>query len=233
MSWGIKQNKIFPQLVDFGHHKIRELLDLQYLSIILAEKFFFLKEPLGTVLDFGSGARDLEKRWNFSKYFSLDPFVNADWNSMSDVPEDKKFDLIAALEVFEHLSNPKEVLEFFRSHQKKGQRLYITTPFLAREHGAPKDYYRWTEEGLKSLLQISGYHVDCIIKRGDLLCVISSFLNYTLFRILNSRWFLLGGLLLPLVLLVLFFAQLSLRCGFVKPQDFYLGISILATKASD
>lgn len=230
MSWGIRRNKIFPELVDFGNCQIRKILDLQYLSIVLTEKKILSGLSSGTVLDFGSGSRDLEKRIQFKSYFSLDPFMPAHWSRMTDVPEGQNFDLIAVTEVLEHVANPSEVLEFFSQHQQKGQKVYITTPFLAREHGAPNDFCRWTEEGMRTLLNTAGYSIDKIIKRGDFLCVVSSYLNYALFHLLLSPWFILGLALAPIVLLILLLAQILLRWGVVKSGEFYLGLSVLATK---
>ncbi len=233
MSWVIKQNKSFPELVEFGSTQLRKILDIHYLSIILAEQKLLPEKSIKSVLDFGSGTRELKRRLQVHQYFSLDPFMPADWSKMPEVPQEMRFDLIAATEVFEHLRNPNEVLSFFNDHQNLGQRIYITTPFLAREHGAPQDFHRWTEEGMRTLLNNAGYEVDHLVRRGNLLCVISSYLNYALFRLFKSPWFLLATLFAPLVFLILFFAQCALRLGLARSSNFYLGLSLVATKKSD
>lgn len=233
MSWGIKQNKSFPELVEFGSTQIRKILDIQYLSIILTEQKVLPKKTLKSVLDFGSGNRELERRLQAHKYFSLDPFMPADWSQIADVPKEMRFDLIAATEVFEHLQNPNEVLAFFNRHQTLGQQIYITTPFLAREHGAPQDFHRWTDEGMKTLLNQAGYEVDHLIKRGNLICVISSYLNYALFRSVKTPWILLAILGAPFVFLILCFAQCTLRWNPTGSSNFYLGLSLVASKKSE
>lgn len=231
MNWGIKKNLCFPSLVEFPSSRLRSLLDLQYRSILIAEKELDLSQFSGRILDFGCGTQELRQRISGKDYFSVDPYFPATWKNLSEVPQTQVFELVAAVEVFEHLRDPAEHLQRLSRHQVSGQKIYLTTPFLAREHGAPEDFQRWTEQGLEGLLQDCGYRVEKIIRRGGLVSVLSSFLNFSFFQLLNSRYFVFGLLLAPLVVIMLLLAHMSLKVNHGSP--YYLGLSVLASKRAD
>ena len=69
----------------------------------------------------------------------------------------RRFDLIIADQVFEHLQWPyragRNVLKMLRP----GGHFLITVPFLVRVHKSPMDCTRWTEEGLGYFLQECGF----------------------------------------------------------------------------
>jgi len=63
------------------------------------------------------------------------------------------FDACVLTEVLEHLQNPqKAVDEIYRVLKERG-RLILTTRFIFPLHDAPKDYYRFTEFGIRELLK--------------------------------------------------------------------------------
>ncbi len=62
------------------------------------------------------------------------------------------FDRIICTEVLEHTLNPfAAIQEIYRMLQKNGL-LFLTTPFNFRIHGPAPDCWRFTEQGLKTLL---------------------------------------------------------------------------------
>ena len=67
------------------------------------------------------------------------------------------FDLVIAEQVFEHVPRPDlaaaNVLEMLRP----GGVFVISTPFLLKVHGHPGDFYRWTEDGMRQLLETAGF----------------------------------------------------------------------------
>ncbi|KYG63071.1 hypothetical protein AZI86_15235 [Bdellovibrio bacteriovorus] len=230
MKLFIKQNSPFSDLVELSSPQVRRLLDLQFQSRCLTEKKIFKNLDLTQlrVLDFGAGMQDFRQRHQVVKYTSLDPYLPADWKSLSDIPEGEKFDLIVASEVFEHLENPTVTLRELFKILQPGGRIYLTTPFMAREHGAPADFQRWTQSGLEKLLTASGFKIEQSHRRGNLVTVLSSFLNFSLFKLLRSPAFILGLVLLPLVLILLLFAQASFLIK--TSSSVYLGLSVLASK---
>ena len=231
MKLCIKRNSAFSDLIEFSNTLVRRLLDLQFQSRCLSEKEIFKSLDLTKlrVLDFGAGMQEFRQRHQVVKYTSLDPYFPADWKSLSDIPDSEKFDLIIASEVFEHLENPTDTLRELNSHLLPGGKIYLTTPFMAREHGAPADFQRWTQSGLEKILTESEFKIEQSHRRGNLVTVLSSFLNFSLFKLLQSPVFILGLVLLPLVLILLLFAQVSLLIK--TPSSVYLGLSVLASKS--
>lgn len=70
---------------------------------------------------------------------------------------DRKFDLIIADQVFEHLKWPYRAARNVRSMLRSNGHFLVSTPFLLRVHASPIDCSRWTEDGLSHLLQEAGF----------------------------------------------------------------------------
>lgn len=63
------------------------------------------------------------------------------------------FDSLVAIEVFEHLHDPKQAAaEILRVLKENGTAL-VTVPFMFRVHGDPYDFQRWTSRGLEGLFR--------------------------------------------------------------------------------
>ena len=98
----------------------------------------------------------------------LDVDVVADLHELSKVFGEKKFDVIFAASVFEHLEKPwiaaQEILKVLKD---KGM-FFIQTHQTFPIHGYPNDYFRYTTEGLKSIFMDAselhaGYEFPCEI----------------------------------------------------------------------
>jgi len=90
---------------------------------------------------------------------------------------DRRFDLIIADQVFEHLAKPRQAAANVYSMLKPGGYFIIATPFLIRVHPSPIDCSRWTEQGLAIFLQESGFRSDLIKTDswGNRACVVANF----------------------------------------------------------
>lgn len=55
--------------------------------------------------------------------------------------------------VFEHIEEPKQVIDEFYHTLKSGGYLYLTTNFVWHLHDEPRDFYRFTKYGLEYLFQ--------------------------------------------------------------------------------
>jgi SAM-dependent methyltransferase len=85
--------------------------------------------------------------------------------SAVDLPEfdvcrdvlDKRFDLIIADQVFEHVTRPWTGARNVRAMLRPGGYFLIIVPFLLKVHSYPHDCTRWTETGLKWLLVDAGF----------------------------------------------------------------------------
>ena len=68
-----------------------------------------------------------------------------------------KFNNLIILNVLEHLKDINIPLENIYKLLSKNGKLIGSTPFLYRIHGAPRDYFRFTEDSLKYLLKNNGF----------------------------------------------------------------------------
>ena len=115
----------------------------------------------GRFLDVGSGTMPFrsEVAGLVEEYRSLDieervagvDFI-ADVMDMAPV-EAGTFDVVLCSQVLEHVRDPALALsEIHRVLAPEG-RLVLTVPFLSRLHEVPNDYFRFTEYGLRHLLE--------------------------------------------------------------------------------
>jgi len=66
--------------------------------------------------------------------------------------KDKSVDTLLCTGVLEHVSDPNvAVQEMYRVLKFEG-RVFMETPFIQSVHAAPKDFCRWTPDGLRKLM---------------------------------------------------------------------------------
>ena len=193
----------------------------------------------GLVLDAGSGrgawrSTILETA---SGYESLDvaprggdrPTWVADIMAMTDVPNER-YDAVACQQVLEHIRHPWRAVSQFHRVLKPGGVLVLSVPHLSRRHERPHDYFRFTPEGVATLLEDAGFDLEYQSTYGGLL----SFLHH-------QTSFFLPGLLLGIP----FIGKLALLLNapfswFVPALDrildpvplFPLGVIVVARKPS-
>ena len=90
---------------------------------------------------------------------------------------DRRFDLIIADQVFEHLLWPYRAAKNVHAMLEPGGRFLITVPFLVRIHREPEDCTRWTETGLKHFLAECGFPLEATrtASWGNRACVTANF----------------------------------------------------------
>jgi len=69
----------------------------------------------------------------------------------------RKFDLIMANQVWEHLDRPYTATRNVRRMLKKGGHFWLAVPFFVPFHAAPGDCSRWSARGLRNLLIEAGF----------------------------------------------------------------------------
>lgn len=201
----------------------------------------------GIVLDAGAGECQYKKYFNEQTYIGIDLAVGEkQWNygnldiisNMENLPfRDDSFDSILCIQVLEHVKEPQIILnELYRVLKKNGY-LYASVPQGWCVHQAPFDYYRYTNYGIKYLLEKADFKVDCINPTtgyfGYLANRLLFFPKFTFWTIKNKF---LRLLLLPLelfsyILFVLFIPPLlNALDRFDKDKDFTLNYLIKAHK---
>ena len=110
------------------------------------------------------------------KFKSFTPLNYPDFDICENNNFDKKFDLIIADNVWEHLKYPYKATKNVYSLLNQGGYFLIIVPFLIRVHNVPIDCSRWTEDGLKYHLEECGFKIKNIFTNswGNKKCVISN-----------------------------------------------------------
>lgn len=126
----------------------------------------------GRVLDIGGTAVPKASYYHYLsiaqdaavEILNISPNVGAD--IVADATKlpisDGVYDTILCFNVLEHISHPWDVLAEAHRVSKKQGRIILMVPFLHRVHGDPNDYLRYTESGLRVLLQEANYEVKSI-----------------------------------------------------------------------
>jgi SAM-dependent methyltransferase len=99
----------------------------------------------------GSGSRG---RYDFRTY-QIASFP--DYDVCKGPLAEEKFDLVIAEQVFEHVLRPDLAARHVYQMLRPGGVFVISTPFLLKVHGHPHDLYRWTEHGMRQLLETAGF----------------------------------------------------------------------------
>jgi SAM-dependent methyltransferase len=118
-------------------------------------------------------AGDVWKQTRFKSYTEMN---YPEFDICNDTLE-KKFDLIIADQVFEHLLYPYRAAKNVHKMLKPEGYFLITVPFLIKVHHLPHDCTRWTKTGIKYFLNECGFSLHNIITGswGNRACVKANF----------------------------------------------------------
>ena len=131
----------------------------------------------GTVLDFGCGSAPYKTLLvNSTSYVGLEydtPENRAHkraelfYDGVNIPLEDAAVDGLLATQSLEHIPNPEHIVaEWGRIIRPEGY-LLLTVPFMWPEHEMPYDFYRYTSNGLRNILEQQGFEV---VEQSKLLC---------------------------------------------------------------
>lgn len=123
------------------------------------------------ILDVGGGFRDRKTILEtLGSVTTLDVKQRIGVDIVGDAHElpfpNQSFDLVTLFMVLEHLENPPKVLSEINRVLKPKGILLLTTVQYWHTHPCPKDYYRFTKDGLEYLLRQAGFKIEKIWSQG-------------------------------------------------------------------
>ena len=149
----------------------------------------------GRLLDVGCGTKPFENYFDVKQYVGIDVPSSEIRDSKRDISasgmqmpfKDGFFDTVLCTEVLEHVPEPHMLLTEINRVMKKGGCLILSTPQSWSTHGAPHDYYRYTEFGLWHLAKKSGFRVVSIKSTTGTFSLIGQFLSQFIWHT-HSGW---------------------------------------------
>ncbi|MCC9077582.1 class I SAM-dependent methyltransferase [Litorilinea aerophila] len=139
------------------------------LYLVIAD--FASQIPLGAkVFDAGAGEAPYRALFQHAQYHSAD-FTKVDKLyaaptyvcDLAAIPVlDEWYEYILLTQVIEHLPEPLDVLIELRRLLKPRGKILITGPLFYEEHEEPYDFYRYTQYGLRYLIEKAGFSIERI-----------------------------------------------------------------------
>src|SRR3712207_2554853 len=125
-------------------------------------------QPGQLVLDAGAGRAPYRDLFAHARYETADflavrgkKYVQPDYVcDLAAIPvADARFDHVVLTQVLEHIPEPARVLAELHRVLKPGGTLWLTAPLFYAEHERPYDFFRYTQFGLRRLLEGAGFQV--------------------------------------------------------------------------
>ena len=135
----------------------------------------------GRLLDVGSGRgspyRDLFPRVGEVVRLDINPEYHPDLlGSADNIPaEADSFDAIICTQVLGDVLEPLKAMKEFHRVLKPGGVALISEGFLNEVHGAPRDYFRFTQHGLAALAAEAGFEAGSVLTGGSATVAVQMF----------------------------------------------------------
>jgi len=185
--------QLFPNICEHNW-LIHEIL-VDYLTGVCA------KYGRGILIDIGCGKKPYKDIFSefVSHHIGIDnqkaPNVRSQMDLICNVYqiglENEFCDVVLCTEVLEHLEDPRKAMLEMNRILKDGGVVILTVPLFWPIHEAPRDYYRYTEHGLRFLFQQAGFEVIEIKPLTGFIVTFSQMSIYYFMRF--QRGFLLRG----------------------------------------
>jgi len=142
----------------------------------------------GRVLDLGAGSakyKDILLK-KATDYVACDVQYNKNINVICDVANlvfpAESFDTVISTQVLEHVKNPFVVVSEIKKVLKPGGCAIITVPFMIPYHPDPHDNFRFSKEGLETLVKSQNFEVVESGIYGGIFMVFSAMIQFSWFN---------------------------------------------------
>lgn len=119
-----------------------------------------------------SGRHFMSRAWK-----SYDSLCYPDFDLCLPYTGSKKYDVIFCEQVLEHVVDPQRALITLNHMLNPNGILIVSTPFLIKIHQCPKDYWRFTPDGLKLLIERADLSVERLCSWGNRSCIRANLTN--------------------------------------------------------
>lgn len=155
---------------------------------VVKNKHLF-REPL---LDLGCGNKPYKEYFEVDKYVGLDKVENLGAEVVGDMQKlpfgENTFRTVVSVDSLDDVPQPELVLKEVERVLMRGGVLFLVTPQSA-ELGANYDYYRFTKNGLRYLLEKNKFTILSMSERGGVFVLIFLSISWFLYRLTTSwKW---------------------------------------------
>jgi hypothetical protein len=108
----------------------------------------------GAVADYGGAGKWGEEVKRILASGGIYNYIALDYDTGVDLLKPikaKRFDVGICMDLLEHTSNPFLVADNITNSLKDGAIIFVTVPFVWGLHNHPKDYFRFTVDGIKAV----------------------------------------------------------------------------------
>jgi len=191
------------------------------------------------ILDIGSGNSPYRKIFDYENYISADiehyPEVDVICDATSLPFDNGKFDAIICTEVLEHLEAPEKALCEISRVLKPGGYLITSIPFMFGKH-TRYDYVRWSDLGIKKLLNNHSLNIIWIENRGKIFSMMAELVRQLPAELLgpfsrdSNNFFKYGILFLYYLLIIPITILLRNMDNYVKNDNITIGYILIGQK---
>lgn len=146
----------------------------------------------GNTLDYGAGRAKykgiIAPHASHYTAFDMIPGENVDvvGDALKPPFADNTFDTVISTQVLEHIQKPWVMVHEIARILKPGGICIMTAPFMVPYHADPHDYFRYTKEGLTSLLRGEGFEIIESDSYGKTFTVFSEMFHFVFFSHYNT-----------------------------------------------
>lgn len=156
-----KRQRINPNIFNARYFHLKQLK--KYLIITIQKHVATSKNDI--LIDFGCGSMPYKDYFipYVSKYVGVDieenEIADIHLNDLKSSLYNEYADIILSTQVLEHVIDPNFYLQESNRILKQDGLMLLSTHGIWRYHPDPTDYWRWTIEGLRKILNDNGFEV--------------------------------------------------------------------------